>query len=148
MNRHWVVAASLLAALSACATSRVAPVSIAKDAAVRPSQSPGEAPAKRICIVENPRVVQKDFLDAYRAALEGKGFTVSVVQKNPQASVCPLTTRYVAYWKWDLLYYLSFAQLDVYSEGKEVGQAIHNARGSRFITTEGTVKELVDRLFP
>lgn len=158
MNGHWAIAAAragslgiglaLVVSLSGCARSSVVPVPASQEAPVQAIEGAGEAPARRICIVENPRVAHKDFLDAYRTALEGKGFTITVVQKNPQPSVCPLTTRYVAYWKWDVLYYLSFAQLDVYREGKPVGRAVHDARGSRFITTEGTVKNLVDRLFP
>jgi len=146
--RILILPIALAAILSGCARSSVVPVRAAPEPSAPTAETPSDAPSRHICIVENPRVAQKEFLDAYRAALEAKGFATTVVQKNPQASVCPLTTRYVAYWNWDLVYYLSFAQLDVYREGKPVGRAIHNARGSRFITTEGTIKSLVDRLFP
>src|SRR3954467_6896669 len=105
---------ALVASLSGCARTAVVPVSTTVEVPNPAALGAKEAPAKRICIVENPRVAQKEFLEAYRAALETKGFVTTIVQKNPLASVCPLTTRYVAYWNWDLIYYLSFAQLDVY----------------------------------
>jgi hypothetical protein len=130
--------------LAACARSHVAPVPASQ---VSPAASPDTGATKQICIVENPRVRQ-DFLDSYRAALQAKGFAVTVVPKNPQASTCPLYTRYVAHWAWDLVVYLRFAQLDIYREGKQVGQAIHDARSSRFIDTEAKIKELVNQLFP
>lgn len=158
MNKHWAIAASragslsaglvLVAVLSGCATSSVVPVPSAQQPQGQTAEGTQDAPARRICIVENPRVRGKEFLDAYRKALEGRGFSVTVVQRNPQASHCPLTTRYVAYWRWDLVYYMTFAELTVYRDGKPVGRAVHNARGSRFISTEDAVKGLVVRLFP
>lgn len=94
-------------------------------------------PGKVICIVANPQVAVSHFLPAYRAALEAKGYKVNVVQKNPQVSACPLTTRYVAYQN-------GFAQIELYWEGKPVGHAMHSAAGS----SDEALNQLVYRLLP
>jgi hypothetical protein len=135
--------------LSACATSRVSPVrpvpADPQSVAVQPADA--QPPLKKICVVENPAVVG-DFIETYRTALRNKGYEVKVVKKNPQPSECPLSTRYTANWRWDLVPYLVYARLDVYRDGKPAGSAVHNARSSRFINVEATVQSLVDRLLP
>jgi ribosome modulation factor len=118
--------------LCACARNQVAPVRLE---------------AKEICIIENPRV-RSSFLEAYRKALEDRGFTAAVVLPTSAVDVCPVTTKYVAYWRWDLVLYMAQAQLDVYKDGKPAGRAIFHARQSRLISAEGKVRELVDQLFP
>jgi len=49
--------------------------------------------------------------------------------------------------------YMAFAEITVYSDGKEVGKALYDSlRGganmSKFIRGEEKIKELVDQLFP
>lgn len=128
-----ILIASLVAlALSACATRQVNPVYMQEE--------------KRVCIIENPRVLH-DFLGAYRRTLEGRGFQVEVFPETANASVCPVTTMYTANWRWDMVLYLAYAELRVYKDGKPAGRAIHNARGSRFITAEGKIQEMVDELY-
>jgi len=126
--RRLVVATAV--GLSGCASDRlqVTPV---------PTNLGEKNPQKLICIVENPRVVAPSFLEEYRFALQMRGYTVNVVKNNPQASACPLTTRYVAYAN-------GFAQLDVYWEGQPVGRAMHSAAANSGSAT----RELVNRLFP
>lgn len=123
-------------ALCACATSRVQPV---PQAALLQE--------KRICVLENPRV-RAEFLDAYRAALSGRGYDVVVLKKAAPADHCPLTSRYTAHWAWDMVLYLSYAELNVYRDGAQAGRAEFRARGSRFIDAETKVKELVNQLLP
>lgn len=143
------VALAATLALCACATSRVAPV---RPAPEPPRSLEGEPAAvsgvKRICIVENPRVAS-DFLDSYTVALKEKGYAVEVIRKKAYSlTMCPVMSEYVAFWRWDLTYYLAHADLRIYRDGKPAGRAVFNARNSRFITTEGTVKDLVNKLFP
>lgn len=133
-----VIALAAALALCACATSRVAPVRSAPAA---------EPQARKICVVDNPRV-KNDFLEAYTKALSEKGYDVTVFAKTPPASQCPLVSRYTATWAWDMVFYLAYAELRVYRDGKPAGRAEFRARGSRFIDTETKVKELVDRLLP
>lgn len=137
-----------LLVLGACARSHVTPVPAAAIQSGPGATAANPAPAPtRICIIENPRV-RSDFLDAYKAALSSRGYEVEVVKETPQVSQCPLTTRYVAYWAWDMVLYMRQAELRVYRDGKPAGRAVFQARSSRFIDTEAKVKELVDQLLP
>lgn len=83
---------------------------------------------KRICIIENPRV-RSEFLHAYQQALQDRGYAVNVVPAGSPLGVCPLSSKYVAYWSWDLVPYMSQAQIDVYRAGKPAGRAIFQANG-------------------
>jgi hypothetical protein len=129
------VLAGFIAALglAACATSHVSPVA--------------RFETKRICVIENPKV-RGDFLNSYRKALEDRGLQVQMFPETTQPDVCPVTSRYVAYFWWDLVFYMRQAEIDVYSDGKHAGRAAFDARGSRFFNTDEKVKELVDQLFP
>lgn len=125
-----VAALLVLLAVSGCATDRVQirPV---------PSELADKNPSKRVCIVENPRVAVSDFLAAYRAALEARGYAVTVVQKTPSASACPLTTRYTAFQN-------GLTQLEVFWEGRPVGSAAHSAAAY----SSAAINNMVQGLFP
>lgn len=127
-------AAVLLAviALGGCATKQVNPVEMR-----------GE---KRVCIIENPRVLH-DFLGAYRRALEQRGFAVEVLPETARVNACPLTTVYTGHWRWDMVLYLAYAEMRVYRDGEQVGRAVHAARSSRFINGEEKIKEMANDLF-
>jgi len=129
MRFRWFVLLAVTGSFG-CASDRI-------HVSPAPADLSEKNPGKLICIVENPRVTASSFLGAYRTALQFRGYAVNVVKNNPQASVCPLTTRYVAYAN-------GFAQLDVYWEGKPVGHATHSAGAS----SEDALKELVNRLLP
>ena len=142
---------AVLAASCAQSTSSITPV---PEAAVRqpPAAEQGTAAQptaklKRICIVENARVLG-DFLEAYRRALSASGYEVQVFPRTPPASLCPLTTRYVAYWKWDFGMYLEYAELRVYRDGQPAGRAEYRARSSRVTDAEPTLTKLIDQLLP
>ena len=102
---------------------------------------------KRICLIENPRV-KFDFLEAYQRALSASGYEVQVFAKTPPSSQCPLTTRYVAYWNWDFMVYLAYAELRIYRDGQPVGRAEFKAGNSRVTDAEATLKKLIDQLLP
>jgi len=121
---------ALAVLLVSCARDRINVVPLPSDLAAK-------NPSKRICVVTNPNVAVSGFLDAYRAALERRGYSVSVVQKNPQVSVCSLTSRYVAYAN-------GLAQLSLYWEGAPAGSGFHS---SAAVSSEA-LGTLVDRLLP
>ena len=102
---------------------------------------------KEICIIENPRV-RSDFLSAYQQALAAKGYSTRVLPRDASLSACPVVTRYVAHWAWDLVVYLQSAALYVYRDGRPAGQAVFDARSSRLFSTDGKVRELVAQLYP
>jgi hypothetical protein len=103
--------------------------------------------AREVCIIENPRV-RSDFLEAYQQALAAKGYTTRVLSRDSSLSACPVVTKYVAHWSWDLVVYLQSASLYVYRDGRPAGQAVFDARTSRLFSTDGKVRELVAQLYP
>jgi hypothetical protein len=133
MKRPVVMAAVLIAA--ACSTKQVKPVAALKD--------------KRICIIEASGPNAGTFAEAYRKALEERGYAADVFMETARSSICPVTTRYAARWNFDgPIRYLAYAELRVYDEGREIGRAQFNARNSRFINAAQEIREMVNELFP
>jgi len=105
-----------------------------------------------ICIVENPDV-RKKFLEVYRRELEAKGYKTRVIPATSTLYDCPQVSRYSANWRWDIAYYLAFAEISVYEDGKRVGRVVYDSlRGDanigKFVLGEAKIEELVSQLFP
>jgi hypothetical protein len=128
-----LVGLAVAGVVAGCASSQVNPIA--------------KLETKRICIIENPKV-RGEFINAYRKALVERGFEIQMLPETAQLDACPVTSRYVAYFWWDMVFYMRNAQIDVYSDAKPAGRATFEAGGSRFFSTEDKVKELVTQLFP
>jgi hypothetical protein len=129
-----VLAACIVVLLACgCARSRVS------------SASMGDA--KEVCIIENPRV-RSGFLEAYQQALAARGYSTKLLSGSSSLSACPIVSKYVAYWGWDVVLYLQSASLYVYRDGRPAGHAVFDARSSRLFSTEGKLRELVAQLYP
>lgn len=135
-----ILAASMLASLmTGCAINQtVAPVANLSD--------------KEVCIVESPKV-NKGFLEAYKNTLGSKGYSVRVLPESSSLVECPITSTYMAHWRWDLAMYMAYAEIKVYSHGKPAGSALYDStRGggnmNKFIKADKKVEELVNQLFP
>lgn len=106
-----------------------------------------------VCIVVNPAVSQEGFLATYARVLAEKGFTVRQLPPGSAITECPVTLTHTANWRWDLAMYMAFADIKVYNNGQQSGQAVYDAlRGganmNKFIRGEAKITELVNRLFP
>jgi len=110
-----------------------------------------QANVSNICLIDNPKVKQS-FRDVYKSALESKGFTVRIIDKDSNSDACEVTSRYTARWGWDLALYLSYAQLKIFNKGKESGEAVYKVvfvgATGKFINTQEKIYELVSQLFP
>ncbi|PYO45778.1 MAG: hypothetical protein DMD84_27825 [Candidatus Rokuibacteriota bacterium] len=118
---------------------------------VRPVTS-ADLATREICIREN-KTVREGFLEAYRQALESKGFSVRMLDPDAGIRACPLLTTYTANWRWDLALYMAYAELTVFRDGNEIGKATYDAlmgggRMDKFIKADEKVRELVSQLFP
>jgi hypothetical protein len=107
----------------------------------------------QVCIVTNPAVSQAGFLATYTRILTEKGFTVRQLSPGSPVTECPVTSTYTANWRWDLGLYMAFADIKVFSNGQQSGQAVYDAmRGganmNKFIKGETKIAELVNQLFP
>ena len=140
--RHRVIVPLLVAlALVACSIKQN----------VRPV-TPADLATREICIREN-KTVREGFLEAYRQALESKGFSVRMLDPDAGIRACPLLTTYTANWRWDLALYMAYAELTVFRDGNEIGKATYDAlmgggRMDKFIKADEKVRELVNQLFP
>ena len=107
----------------------------------------------QICIVVNPAVSQAGFLTTYARVLSEKGYTVRQLSPGAAVTECPVTSTYTANWRWDLGLYMAFADIKVFSNGQQSGQAIYDAKSgganmNKFIRGETKIIELVNQLFP
>jgi hypothetical protein len=140
MNGRALLAALISVALVGCAIKQN----------VRPVE---RFEGKEVCIVENKAVKQEGFLATYQRALAEKGYTVRVLPPGSSTSTCPVTSTYTANWRWDLALYLAYADIIVYKNGTQSGEAIYDSlRGGanlgKFIRGETKIMELVNELFP
>lgn len=139
MKSRLILAAVVIPLLGACAiTQNVSPV------------EPFDG--KEICVIENPAVIQAAFLPTYQQKLEGKGFTVRVLPADAKVTDCPVTSTYTANWRWDLALYMAYADLRIFTNGKQAGQATYDslsggANMAKFIKADVKIGELVDELF-
>ena len=105
-----------------------------------------------ICIIENPDV-REGFIETYRRVLESKNFQIKMFPQTATPRDCRQTSTYTANWRWDLLLYLAFVDINVFANGTSVGRAIYDSLGgggnmSKFINAEKKITELVEQLFP
>jgi hypothetical protein len=105
-----------------------------------------------VCIVQNP-AVRPGFLETYLNVMARKGYRVTQLPPGASTGSCEVVSTYVGLWSWDLALYLSFAEITVYRQGKQAGQAQYDSRqGSanmgKFVKGEEKIGELVDKLFP
>jgi len=140
MSHKLVLSAIALAALSGCAINQT----------VKPVE---RVAGKQICIVENPAVKQQGFLATYQRVLTEKGYVVRQLPPASAVDACPVTSTYTANWRWDLALYMAYADIKVYSNGQQTGQATYDAMGGganmgKFIKGEVKIAELVQQLFP
>ncbi|MDB5900305.1 MAG: hypothetical protein JWP22_4080 [Ramlibacter sp.] len=107
----------------------------------------------QVCIVVNPAVSQKGFLETYTRVLREKGYSVKQLQPGSAVSDCPVTSTYTANWRWDLGLYMAYADIKVFNNGQQSGAAVYDAMSGganmkKFIRGEEKIAELVQELFP
>ena len=108
--------------------------------------------APEICMIPALKL-RAGFTNAYQAVLAEKGFKTRVMSPGSSPDRCALATTYIGHWGWDLALYMKHADIRVYENGRQVGQAEYDARwgGGRldkFIIAENKIAELTHQLFP
>lgn len=106
----------------------------------------------QICVIENPPV-KAGFIEAYKRSLTNKGYEVRQLPASAPITACTITSTYSANWRWDLALYMAYAEIRVFSAGKQVGEAKYDSlRGganmNKFIDADRKIDELVNQLFP
>ena len=107
---------------------------------------------QEICIIEDP-AVRAGFLRAYKRALREKGYKIRILEEHANLDDCELTSTYMGRWKWAYALYMALAEIKVFRNGKQVGEAIYDSRSGdglvfkKFIKGEEKIYELVNLLF-
>jgi hypothetical protein len=78
---------------------------------------------------------------------------VRLLPPSSPLTECPITSTYTANWRWDLALYMAFADIKVYNNGQQAGQATYDslhggANMGKFIKGEAKITELINELFP
>lgn len=122
---------------------------------IKQSVSPAELSpdlAPEICAI--PGIgVRAGFTTTYLQLLRDKGFNTRLLGPGSNPALCRVSTTFTGTWRWDLLLYMSYADIRVYADGAQVGHAEYDARwgGGRpdkFISAEKKIAELTNQLFP
>jgi hypothetical protein len=118
---------------------------------VTPAVMSSEMPPE-ICLIP-AEGLRAGFNTTYDALLKKKGFQTRQIPSGSSPSSCRLSTTYIGTWSWDLALYMSYADIRVFEDGKQVGRAEYDSRhgGGRFdkfIDAEEKITEMTDLLFP
>lgn len=128
-------------AMSGCSIKQnVAPAALSAD------------PPPEICLIP-AQGLRAGFNTVYTAQLRSKGFQTRELPPGSAPDTCPLSTTYIGNWAWDLALYMYFADIRVYENGRQVGQAQYDAswgggRLDKFIDAQNKITELTNQLFP
>jgi hypothetical protein len=114
-------------------------------------------PTDEVCIIENS-AVRPGFVAEYRRTLEQLGYRHRMLPAGSQVGDCALTSTYVGRWSWSTVLYLGYAEILVFTNGAQSGEALYEvpwymrwfggAGYDRFIDAEAKIRDLTLMLFP
>lgn len=104
-----------------------------------------------ICIQNNPKVQVTDFLPVLQKNLARRGIESQVYAQPPLT--CEYRMTYVAYRSWDIVTYLSKAELEIFdSNNRSIAAAHYHLRGkggvamTKWQSTETKMLPVLDQL--
>ena len=140
MNKTVFVVAGGLA-VSACTSVQVNAVAEQQVNAIQ-----------QICIVNNPKVLVKDFVPVVQKRLQHHGI-VSRVVEGSEAEKCAHQLRYSAKRSWDFTPYMSWAELKLYQNEVLIANAEYKLVGkgglslTKWQSVETKMTPVIDQLF-
>ncbi len=110
------------------------------------------AQAPEICMIP-AEGLRAGFNTTYTAQLRSKGFQTRELRPGSPPASCALSTTYIGQWSWDLALYMSYADIQVFENGRQVGKALYDstsggARMGKFIDAQSKIIEMTNQLFP
>jgi hypothetical protein len=107
---------------------------------------------QEICLIP-AEGLRAGFNATYTTELKNKGFHTRELPAGSPPSVCALSTTYIGEWSWDLALYMTYANIQVFENGRRVGQAEYDAnwgggRPDKFINAQNKIIEMTQQLFP
>lgn len=106
---------------------------------------PASEGLRRVCIERNPKVEVRDFLEVVQAGFQRHGIETRLFD-GPTPPDCEFVLRYTALRSWDVVVYLSHAELHLERGGQPVARAIYHLRGKGGYSFDkyGGTKEKMD----
>lgn len=113
---------------------------------VKVNPIPKEYPLSHVCIENNPKVIVNDFVPVIAARFQHQGITTEKFENNQKPDGCNYWLTYTALRSWDVTTYLSHAELRVFHDFNEIGDAEYhlNGKGGLSLTKWGSVKSKMD----
>lgn len=107
---------------------------------------------RQVCIVDNPKVIIKDFNQIVERSFERYKIDAKTYKDTDNLSLCQTTLNYTATRSWDMAPYMVAAQFNLLQNGRQVSEASFRLRGNgglapnKWRSTETKINELVDQL--
>lgn len=104
-----------------------------------------------LCIQENPLVRVGDFVTTVRDGFESHGITTQLFSGQLPAG-CEYSATYTARQSWDVVTYLSQAEIEILRDGRPIASVNYRLKGrggfalSKYASTRSKILPLVDRL--
>ena len=107
---------------------------------------------QQICVEENPKVKVSGFSQALEDAFQNHRIQTRFFSESTLPSNCIYTLKYTAFRNWDMVTYLTDADLYLYKEGERIGSANFHLVGgggfalTKYRSTRSKVADMVNQL--
>ena len=107
----------------------------------------------QICIVNNPKVLVKDFVPVVQSRLQHHGIVSRVVEGSEAEKACTHQLHYSAKRSWDFTPYMSWAELKLYQSDVLIANAEYKLVGKgglsliKWQSVETKMTPVIDQLF-
>lgn len=134
--RRTFVAIAAVAILAGCSTMEVRPL---------------REPITKVCIEKNDDVNVEDFLQVLEDGLNRNGVSTEVYA-GPRPSHCQFRVTYLVWRKWDLVPYLSRAEIRLDKDGTSVAAGTYHLTGGggldlgKYRGTKAKIDPVIDEM--
>lgn len=134
--RRTFVAIAAVAILAGCSTMEVRPL---------------REPITKVCIEKNDDVYVEDFLQVLEDGLHRHGVQTEVYS-GPRPATCPYRVTYAVWRKWDLVAYLSRAEIRLDKDGISVASGTYHLTGGggldlgKYRGTKAKIDPVIDEM--
>jgi len=104
---------------------------------------------KKICVINN-KSVREVFAEAYINQIKENGYQAKLINHKDKSN-CTVTSTYTATYGMHWGTYLATADLKIFNNGLQVGQAIYKApfaSPAKHGRVEGKIADMLDKLLP
>jgi hypothetical protein len=96
-----------------------------------------------VCIVNNPKVIVKDYIPVVEDIFHEHGIATDIYDKDKIPAYCNVKMKYTVLRKWDLAPFISYANVDLFKNGVQIGYAEYSNKGGFDFGKWGSSKEKI-----